>query len=83
MILALWEGGDPEPHIQWARKFWTAMKPSSAGTVYVNALSADEESRVREAYGANYERLADMKTKYDPSNLFRVNHNIRPLAAAV
>ena len=83
VILTQWEGGDAEPHIQWARKFWTAMKPSSAGTVYVNALSADEGSRLREAYGANYERLAEVKAKYDPSNVFRVNHNIRPLAAAL
>ena len=59
------------------------MKPSSAGTVYVNALSVGDESRIREAYGPNYERLAAIKAKYDPTNLFRVNHNIRPLAAAV
>jgi FAD/FMN-containing dehydrogenase len=83
VILTQWEGGDSEPHIQWARKFWTAMKPSSAGTVYVNALSADEEGRLLEAYGANYERLAEVKAKYDPSNVFRVNHNIRPLAATL
>jgi FAD/FMN-containing dehydrogenase len=83
VILTLWEGGDPEPHIQWARKFWTAMKPSSAGTVYVNALSVDEESRLREAYGVNYERLAEVKAKYDPSNVFRVNHNIRPSVASL
>jgi FAD/FMN-containing dehydrogenase len=82
VILTLWEGGDPEPHIQWARKFWTAMKPSSAGSVYVNALSVDEEGRLREAYGANYGRLSEVKAKYDPSNVFRVNHNIRPLAVA-
>ena len=59
------------------------MKPSSAGTVYVNALNADEESRLGEAYGANYERLAESKQSSDPSNVFRVNHNIRPLAAVV
>jgi hypothetical protein len=58
------------------------MKPSSAGSVYVNALSVDEEGRLREAYGANYGRLSEVKAKYDPSNVFRVNHNIRPLAVA-
>jgi hypothetical protein len=46
------------------------VKPSSAGTVYVNALSADEEGRLREAYGANYERLAEVKAKYDPRTCF-------------
>jgi FAD/FMN-containing dehydrogenase len=82
VILTMWEGGDPERHIQWTRTFWNAMKPSSAGTVYVNALSVGDENRIREAYGANYERLAEIKTKYDASNVFRVNQNIRPLAAA-
>jgi FAD/FMN-containing dehydrogenase len=47
--------------------------------VYVNALDGDEGSeRVRSAYGANYARLAALKTAYDPTNLFRLNHNIAP-----
>jgi len=82
VILSLWEGGDPAPHIEWTRQFWTAMQPYSAGSVYVNTLSADESSRVAEAYGSNFSRLAEVKGKYDPSNLFRVNHNIRPVMAA-
>jgi hypothetical protein len=82
VILSLWEGGDPTPHIEWTRQFWTAMQPYSAGSVYVNALSADESSRIAEAYGRNYSRLAEVKGKYDPVNLFRVNHNIRPAKAA-
>jgi FAD/FMN-containing dehydrogenase len=83
VILTLWEEGDPEPHIQWTRQFWTAMKPHSAGTVYVNALSVGDEGRIHEAYGANYGRLAELKMKYDPANLFRVNHNIQPATAAL
>jgi len=75
-ILTLWEEGDPEPHIQWTRRFWAAMRPYSAGTVYVNALAADDAGRIREAYGANYPRLVEIKQKYDPANLFRVNQNI-------
>jgi FAD/FMN-containing dehydrogenase len=82
VILSLWESGDPAPHVEWTRQFWTAMQPHSAGSVYVNALSADESSRIAEAYGPNYSRLAEVKAKYDPVNLFRVNHNIRPAKAA-
>jgi FAD/FMN-containing dehydrogenase len=47
--------------------------------VYVNELDADEgEDRVRIAYGANYDRLARIKAKFDPENLFRLNANVRP-----
>jgi hypothetical protein len=53
-ILTLWEEGDPEPHIQWTRRFWTAIRPYSADAVYVNALGTDDVGRIREAYGANY-----------------------------
>ena len=82
VVLSMWETGDPEPHIAWTRQFWTAMQPFSTGSVYVNTLAADDSSRVREAYGPIYDRLADIKAKYDPTNLFRVNHNIRPTKAA-
>ena len=58
------------------------MQSHPAGSVYVNTLSADEGSRIPEAYGTNYGRLAEIKEKYDPSNIFRVNHNIRPIASA-
>jgi hypothetical protein len=83
VILALWDGGEADAHIEWTRNFWAAMSHSSGGGVYVNALNADEENRVRDAYGLNYGRLSEIKAKYDPSNLFRVNHNIRPLMAAL
>jgi FAD/FMN-containing dehydrogenase len=82
VLLSMWETGDPAPHIAWTREFYTAMQAFSAGSVYVNTLSADDSSRVHEAYGQTYERLAEIKAKYDPSNLFRVNHNIRPAKAA-
>jgi len=74
---------DPEEadkHIQWTREFWKAMQPFSAGGVYVNFLSQDDgENRVRAAYGAGtYERLVALKNKYDPTNFFHLNQNIKP-----
>jgi FAD/FMN-containing dehydrogenase len=69
-------------HMAWARDFWSAMRPFSSGGTYVNFLTADaEEERVRAAYGpALYDRLARIKARYDPDNLFRSNQNIRPAA---
>jgi hypothetical protein len=49
----------------------------------VNFLSADDENRVRSAYGANYDRLVALKNRYDPTNLFQVNQNIRPTTYAL
>jgi FAD/FMN-containing dehydrogenase len=64
--------------VSWAREFFTAAAPHAAGSVYINFLTQDEGARIREAYGPNYERLAEIKRRYDPDNLFRFNHNIRP-----
>ena len=52
--------------------------PFASAGAYVNFLTEDEVERVRSAYGPNYDRLATVKKKYDPENLFRVNMNIRP-----
>ena len=54
------------------------MQPFSSGGVYVNYLGEEGEDRVKAAYGRNYERLVALKNKYDPTNLFRHNQNIRP-----
>jgi FAD/FMN-containing dehydrogenase len=64
----------------WARSFWEALRPHSLGAgSYVNAMTEFEEDRVRAAYGpAKYERLAKIKRKYDPQNLFHHNANIPP-----
>jgi hypothetical protein len=73
-----------DPHqdaanVNWSRGLWAAMRPFSPGSVYVNFIGPDEgEDRVRAAYGPNYERLAAIKGRYDPGNLFRLNQNIRP-----
>jgi hypothetical protein len=78
---SLWrEASQSEKNIAWTRELWEAIRtPSDA--VYANYLSQDEgDQRTRAAYGSNYERLVAMKNKYDPTNLFRVNQNIRPTA---
>ena len=67
-----------KPGIQWARDFFDATAPFASGSVYVNFLTADEAERVHNAYGPNYARLAKVKRKYDPGNLFRMNQNIAP-----
>ena len=64
--------------IAWARETFDALAPYMADRSYTNYLSADDYDRVRQAYGPNYERLAELKRRYDPDNLFRLNHNIPP-----
>jgi hypothetical protein len=67
-----------EACIGWARDLFNEMAPHSAGSVYVNFMPADESDRLGEAYGTNADRLAEVKAAWDPENLFRLNHNIRP-----
>lgn len=64
--------------ITWARQLFEAARPLSAGTAYINFMPADEVDRVQEAYGGSYHRLAMLKQRYDPSNLFRMNQNVTP-----
>ena len=79
LILATWiDAAEPSPNIQWAREAWTALRPFSTGGVYVNYLAEEGEDRVKAAYGASYERLKALKKAYDPTNLFRLNQNIKP-----
>jgi FAD/FMN-containing dehydrogenase len=77
---AAWpEGGPHHPDISWCREYFAAMEPHATGGVYVNFLHNDEgEARVRAAYGDRYERLARIKARYDPDNVFRSNQNIKP-----
>ena len=67
---------------QWARQYWAALHPHSAGGAYVNMMMEEGQDRVEAAYRDNYRRLVAVKNKYDPDNLFHVNQNIRPDAAA-
>lgn len=72
------QGMDPA-YIGWARELFETARPLSAGTAYINFMPADEADRVQEAYGASYHRLAMLKLRYDPSNLFRMNQNVTPM----
>jgi FAD/FMN-containing dehydrogenase len=62
----------------WAKNYWQELHPHGAGGAYVNFMMEEGEDRVKATYGANYDRLVAIKTKYDPNNLFRVNQNIKP-----
>jgi hypothetical protein len=80
-------GVDPDPArkdqlVTWARNYWEALHPYSAGGAYVNFMMDEGEERVQATYRGNYERLAEIKAKYDPKNLFHINQNIKPAAAA-
>lgn len=72
------DAGNDRQCIGWSRDFFNASAPFASSGVYVNFLTADETDRVRSAYGANYDRLAQVKRQYDPDNLFRMNQNIAP-----
>ncbi len=82
-VISQWtDPAEAAQHIQWTRDFWNAVEPFASGEVYVNHLDAEEAGRIRAAYHHNYDRLVALKNKYDPTNLFRLNQNIRPTVAA-
>lgn len=79
VFATLWaDPNDNEKNIQWTRDFWSAVHPHSTGGAYVNFMMDEPEGRVQASYRENYDRLADIKRKYDPDNLFHHNQNIRP-----
>jgi FAD/FMN-containing dehydrogenase len=76
-------GVDPDPAnndrmIRWAKDYWLALHPHSAGGGYINMIMDEGTENVKASYRDNYERLAEIKRKYDPANLFRVNQNVKP-----
>ena len=82
LILSQWDDpADSADNVRWTRELFGAMTPHYHG-VYVNNLGEEGSDRVRDAYGVNYDRLAAVKAAYDPDNVFRLNQNIRPAAAA-
>lgn len=78
-------GVDPDPAnndrmIAWSKEYWKSLHPLSSGGAYVNMMMDEGQDRVQAAYRDNYDRLAAIKAKYDPDNLFHINQNIRPRA---
>jgi FAD/FMN-containing dehydrogenase len=76
-------GVDPDPANRdlvrdWCVSYWETLHPYSTGGSYVNMMMEEGDDRVRATYGANYDRLAQIKAEYDPGNLFHVNQNIKP-----
>jgi FAD/FMN-containing dehydrogenase len=81
-VFGTWhEPADDEQMIAWVRDYHQALRPFSLGAGYVNFSSGDEQGRAPEIYGGNHHRLADVKRRYDPVNLFRLNQNVAPAAA--
>ncbi len=79
-FVGLWqEPGEAERNIAWVRESWQAIRPYANGAEYINFLGDEGDERVRAAYGAEkYERLVELKKRYDPANFFHLNQNIRP-----
>ncbi|HEU4387721.1 MAG TPA: FAD-binding oxidoreductase [Blastocatellia bacterium] len=75
-----WESAaEDERGIAWAREFFARSKPFASSGAYINFMTGDETDRVEFAYGATYDRLVSLKKKYDPTNVFRMNQNIKPV----
>jgi len=72
---------DTEKNVQWVRDYWEALHPYSAGGAYINFMMDEGQERIAASYRDNYQRLVDVKKKYDPTNLFRMNQNISPNGA--
>ena len=79
VIAGMWpDPAQNEANIAWVRDYYAATAPLSDEAGYVNFMTADDQDRVRANYGANYDRLVEVKRRYDPGNLFHLNQNIAP-----
>jgi FAD/FMN-containing dehydrogenase len=79
VIAGLWpDPAQNEQNIDWVREYYDAIAPHSELGAYVNFLAGDDQARIRESYGANYDRLVEVKRAYDPDNVFSMNQNIKP-----
>jgi len=81
LIVSQWTDPlDTEQNIAWARDTFEVLRPCMTGRSYINNLIAEDGRKVDEVWGANYQRLVGVKRRYDPDNIFRLNHNIDPSA---
>jgi FAD/FMN-containing dehydrogenase len=79
VLLTSWEDAAQDAtQIEWTREAWRSLRPFSTGGVYVNGVADGDAEEISGAFGSQYARLAELKAKYDPTNLFRVNANITP-----
>jgi hypothetical protein len=79
VIAGMWpEPAQNEDNIKWVRDYYEATAPLSEEGGYVNFMSEDDQDRIRSNYRGNYDRLVEVKRKYDPGNMFRLNQNIKP-----
>jgi FAD/FMN-containing dehydrogenase len=79
LVIAQWaDPVDTQANMAWAQSLFQLLRPHLADRRYMNYMSADDAGFLREAYGPNYDRLVEVKSKYDPTNLFRLNQNIEP-----
>jgi FAD/FMN-containing dehydrogenase len=79
VIAGMWpDPADNERNVRWVRDYWEAIHPHSELGGYVNFMAADDQDRIRDNYRGNYDRLVEVKRRYDPDNLFRMNQNIDP-----
>lgn len=73
------DGSQSSTHIGWLRSIWSRVEPHLQGSVYINHVAADDlPEKVRASFGENYQRLRELKAKFDPTNFFRMNANVLP-----
>jgi FAD/FMN-containing dehydrogenase len=79
VIAGMWpDPADNTKNVKWVKDYYAALAPHSTAGGYVNFMAEDDQGRIRDNYKGNYDRLASIKRKYDPGNLFHVNQNIKP-----
>jgi FAD/FMN-containing dehydrogenase len=79
-VISQWtEASESPQHIAWTRELWGRIDPMVSGSAYLNHIAGDDKpQKLRASFGDNYERLAALKRQYDPTNLFRLNPNVKP-----
>ena len=77
-VVVSWnEGADPEPHIKYIRSYWPTIEKFADG-FYTNTGDYETQDNLNKNYRGNYKRLVELKDRYDPGNLFRLNANVQP-----